>query len=284
MHYTAISGACSASGESECRPPWRELPSTLRRRTPGLRREELGGLAGVSADYIKRLEQGRARPSMAVLDALSRALRLSRAEYEHLCRLAGYAPAGEGCVPTHLGPGARRLLDRLDTGPVGIFTAAWTQLAANSSWAMLFYDPNAQRGHERNLVWREFLGFNDCVIDPEENKRFRASLVADLRAAVTRYPADRELTALIADLRSASTCFVQAWDATPPTTQSAPHAVIMHPQIGPIHMDYDILTIHHGDLRVALFTAEPDSDDAQRLALAHVIGLQDLSATEPHQL
>ncbi|MGW4247892.1 MmyB family transcriptional regulator [Nocardia sp. NPDC004722] len=119
-------------------------------------------------------------------------------------------------MPTHLGPGARRLLDRLDTGPVGIFTAAWTQLAANSSWTTLFYDPNAQRGHERNLVWREFIGMNDCVIDPEENNRFRASLVADLRAAATRYPADRDLTKLIADSRSASPCFVQAWDATPP--------------------------------------------------------------------
>ncbi|MFD6157371.1 helix-turn-helix domain-containing protein [Nocardia sp. NPDC060256] len=257
--------------------------STLGRRTPGLRREELGGLAGVSADYIKRLEQGRARPSMAVLDALSRALRLSRAEYEHLCTLAGYAPAGEGCAPTHLGPGARRLLDRLDNGPVGVFTAAWTQLAANPSWTTLFYDPNAQRGHERNLAWREFTGLNQCVVDPEENKRFRASLVADLRAAAARYPADQELTKLIAALRSVSDCFAQAWDTAPPTMHSVHRAVILHPQVGPIHLDYDILTIHSGDLRVAVFTAEPDSDDAQRLALAHVIGLQDFSATEPHQ-
>ncbi|MFB8276015.1 helix-turn-helix domain-containing protein [Nocardia colli] len=258
--------------------------STNGRRTPGLRREELGGLAGVSPDYIKRLEQGRARPSIAVLDALSRALRLSRPEYERLCTLAGYAPAGEGCVPTHLGPGARRLLDRLDNGPVGVFTAAWTQLAANSAWATLFYDPNTQRGIERNLAWREFTGLNNCVTDPAENERFRAALVADLRTAATRYPADRALTELLAELRAVSSSFVQAWDAASPTMQSVHRAVVVHPQVGPIHLDYDILTIHTGDLRVALFTAEPGSDDAQRLALADVIGLQDLSATEPTQL
>lgn len=67
------------------------VPPSMRRRTPGLRREDLGHLAGVSADYIKRLEQGRARPSRSVLGALSRALRLSREEYEHFCALAGYA-------------------------------------------------------------------------------------------------------------------------------------------------------------------------------------------------
>ncbi len=255
--------------------------STVRRRTPGLRREELGALAGVSADYIKRLEQGRARPSMPVLDALSRALRLSREEYEHFCALAGHAPAGEGCVPTYLGPGARRLLDRFDSGAVGVFTAAWTQLAANSSWAALHGDPSAARGWERNLVWCEFAGINDCLDDPADTERFRASLVADLRAAVARYPAERELTALIAALRSTSSAFDRAWNSAPVTAHGVHRARVVHPQVGPLMLDLDILTIHDGDLRVALFTAEPGSTDAERLALVNVLGLQDLSALEP---
>ncbi|RJQ81066.1 XRE family transcriptional regulator [Pseudonocardiaceae bacterium YIM PH 21723] len=269
---------------------WREsvppalagLPgSTVRRRTPGLRREELGGLVGVSADYIKRLEQGRARPSKPVLDALSRGLRLSREEYEHLCALAGHAPAGEGCVPTHLGSGARRLLDRLGTGPVAVFTAAWTRLAANSSWAALFGDPTTAVGLERNLVWREFTGLNDCIDDPADAERFRASLVADLRAAVTRYPADRELAELVAVLRSASDAFERAWNGTPVSAYGIHRALVVHPQVGPLRLDLDILTIHGDDLRVALFTAQPGSTDADRLALVDVLGLQDMSASEP---
>ena len=255
--------------------------STVRRRTPGLRREELGGLAGVSADYVKRLEQGRARPSMPVLDALSRALRLTREEYEHFCALAGHVPAGEGCVPTHLGSGARRLLDRLDAGPVGVFSAAWTQLAANASWAALIGDPSAARGRERNLAWCEFTGINDCLEDPDDAERFRASLVADLRAAVARYPADRELAELVGALRQASSAFERAWSAAPTTAHGVHRAVIVHPQVGPLRLDLDLLTLHGADLRVVLFTATPGSEDAERLALVEVIGLQDLSADEP---
>lgn len=255
--------------------------SATRRRTPGLRREELGALAGVSADYIRRLEQGRARPSLPVLKGLSRALRLSRGEYEHFCALAGHAPAGEGCVPTHLGSSARRLLDRLDAGPVGVFTASWTQLAANASWAALFGDLNRVRGHERNLVWREFTGMNECLEDPADAERFRASLVADLRAAVGRYPADRELAALLAALRSASDAFERAWRSAPVNAHGVHRALVVHPQVGPLHLDLDILTLHGGDLRVALFTATPNSEDAGRLALVEVLGIQDFSASEP---
>jgi hypothetical protein len=218
---------------------------------------------------------------MPVLDALSRALRLSREEYEHFCALAGHAPAGEGCVPTHLGPGARRLLDRLDAGPVGVFTAAWTQLAANPSWAALFGDPSAARGRERNLAWCEFTGITHCIEDPADAERYRASLVAELRAAVARYPSDRELAELVAALRSASSAFDQAWGGAPVTAHGVHRALIVHPLVGPLRLDLDILTIHGGDLRVALFTAKPGSDDAERLALVDVLGLQDLAAAEP---
>jgi transcriptional regulator with XRE-family HTH domain len=111
------------------------------RRSPGLRREELAALASVSPDYIKRLEQGRARPSPAVLDSLARALRLTRAEYEYFCVLAGQAATRTGQVPRHIGPGAQRLLDRLTDVPAAVYDAAWTMLACNASWAALLGDP-----------------------------------------------------------------------------------------------------------------------------------------------
>src|SRR3954447_15487531 len=86
------------------------------RRVRGLRREELAELAGVSADYVRRLEQGRSHPSAGVVHAIARALRVGRADYERLCALAGYA-AADGRVPAEAGAGAMRLLERFDDTP-----------------------------------------------------------------------------------------------------------------------------------------------------------------------
>ncbi|HEX4246777.1 MAG TPA: transcriptional regulator, partial [Pseudonocardia sp.] len=151
----------------------------------------------------------------------------------------------------------------------------------NPSWAALFGDPSAARGRERNLAWREFTGINHCIEDPADAERYRASLVADLRTTVARYPSDRELAELVAALRSTSSAFDQAWSGAPVTAHGVHRVMIVHPQVGPLRLDLDILTIHGGDLRVALFTAKPGSDDAERLALVEVLGLQDLSAGEP---
>ena len=157
------------------------------RRSPGLRREELASLASISPDYIKRLEQGRARPSAAVLDSLARALRLTRAEYEYFCVLAGQAATRTGHVPRHIGPGAQRLLDRLTDVPAAVYDAAWTMLASNASWAALLGDPAALRGRERNRVWRHFTGQSSHVFTTlDEAEHFEALLVGDLRATAGR--------------------------------------------------------------------------------------------------
>jgi len=94
------------------------IASGSRRRTVGLRREELAELSEVSADYIKRLEQGRARPSLQVLKSLARALALTRAEYEHLCILTDHSVAQPGQVNRRIGTVTRELLDRLENVPV----------------------------------------------------------------------------------------------------------------------------------------------------------------------
>lgn len=102
------------------------------RRAAGLRREELALLAGISVDYVTRLEQGRAtNPSEQVVEALGRALRLSATEREHLFHVAGLVPPGQGTVPAYITPSVHRMLDRLTGTPVAVFDAAWTQLLAN---------------------------------------------------------------------------------------------------------------------------------------------------------
>src|SRR4051812_14982945 len=119
------------------------LPGGGHRRAAGLRREELALLAGISVDYITRLEQGRAaNPSEQVVEALGRALRVSAAEREHLFQVAGLVPPGRGMVPTHITPGVHRMLDRLAGTPVAVYDAAWNLLLANPLYAALLGDPS----------------------------------------------------------------------------------------------------------------------------------------------
>jgi transcriptional regulator with XRE-family HTH domain len=255
------------------------LPSGGHRRAPGLRREELAALAGLSVDYLTRLEQGRAEhPSAQVLASIARALRLSRDEREHLFRVAGQAAPGTGQVPSFLTPGIQRLLDRLVDVPVGVYDAAWNLLAWNPLWAALQGDASAHTGRDRNLIWRYFAGGPARIVrHADAQAEFDRDMVADLRTAAGRYPDDRDLLALVADLRQASDRFAELWDAHHVAVHTADRKTVIHPLIGPITLDCDVLTVQGSDLRVIAYTAEPGSPDADRLALLGVVGLQSLT-------
>ena len=161
-------------------------------------------LAGISVDYVTRLEQGRAaNPSAQVVEALARALRLSPAERAHLFRLAGLVPPGPETVPTYITPSVQRLLDRLTGTPVAVYDASWTLLVANPACAALMGDPSGWRGFERNRLWRHFVSPGSRVRrTPEDLHASEAAMVADLRAAAARYPADQQLRRLVAELHS----------------------------------------------------------------------------------
>ncbi|MET0474604.1 MAG: helix-turn-helix domain-containing protein, partial [Mycobacterium sp.] len=156
------------------------LPVGGHRRAAGLRREELAQLAGISVDYVTRLEQGRAaNPSEQVVEALGRALRLSSAERVHLFHVAGLVPPGQGTVPAYITPGVQRMLDRLTTTPVAVFDAAATLLLASPLYTALMGE---QLGNERNAVWRNFLGAGSRVRHtPESLRELQSAQVAALR-------------------------------------------------------------------------------------------------------
>jgi transcriptional regulator with XRE-family HTH domain len=256
------------------------VPVGGRRRAAGLRREELAGLAGISVDYLTRLEQGRATsPSSQVVEALARALRLSDTERELLFRLAGQAVPGLDVVPTRITPSVQRLLDRLSHTPVAVRDAACNLIVANQPYDALMGATTSWRGLERNGVWRNLLGLgNRTVHTPEEQARFESLLVADLRMTAARYPADRELKRLIAELTSHSPRFVELWESGEvgsPQDQSR-HKIIDHPDVGLITLDCDALIVAGDDLRITVYTAEPGTEDAERLALAIVLGTQAL--------
>ena len=256
------------------------LPSGGRRRASGLRREELAQLAGISVDYVMRLEQGRAtNPSSQVVEALARALRLSAAEREHLYRLVGLAPPSPKTVPTFIPPSVQRLLDRLAGTPVAVYDATWTLLVANPPYTALMGDSSRWRGQELNGVWRHFLGPGYGIeYTPEALRAFETALVADLRAAAQRYPADRRLRSLIAELRQKSDRFAELWDSGAVGIHEAARKTIDHPLVGPVTLDCDVLSVAGSDLRIMVYTAEPGSEDAERLALLMVVGTQAIGA------
>ncbi|WP_345556292.1 helix-turn-helix transcriptional regulator [Streptomonospora halophila] len=260
---------------------WRDhvLPQAVglsaggRRRTAGLRREELSQLAGISADYIIRLEQGRAtNPSRQIVEALACALRLTQDERDHLFRLAGLAPPRPGTVPQHITPGVHRMLDRLTGTPVAVFDAAWNQLLANSLYTALMGE---WHGNDLNAVWRNFLNPYNRVRHTTESKgALQAAQVADLRRTAGLYPDDAHLRSLIAELRGRSTQFDNLWESAAVGEHEAGRKTIDHPQVGALTLDCDVLSVAGSDLRIMVYTAQPGTEGADRLALLSVIGTQ----------
>jgi transcriptional regulator with XRE-family HTH domain len=253
------------------------LPVGDRRRAAGLRREELALLAGISVDYVTRLEQGRAtNPSEQVVEALGRALRLSGTEREHLFHAAGLVPPGRGTVPAFITPSVQRMLDRLTGTPVAVSDAAWTLLLANPLYTALMGE---RHGNERNAVWRTFLGTPGRVRHSTLSRRsLEAAQVCELRAAANRYPADVRLRRLIAELRANSDRFAELWDAGTVARHEASSKTIDHPQVGPLTLDCDLLSVAGSDLRIMVYTAESGTQDAERLALLSVLGTQTMTA------
>ncbi len=247
-----------------------------RRRSPGLRREELAGLAGVSVDYLVRLEQGRAaNPSPQVLAALARALRLTSAERDLLYACAGVTAPLTGVVPRHISPGLQRVLDRLADTPVGVYTATWELVTANPLWQALFGEREQRTGRDANLIWRFFTHEESSIARTSgEYEQHAVTMVSDLHDAAARYRDDAELAGMIGDLRASSDWFARLWDNYTVSRQISDRKTVLSPAVGPVTVDCDILTAPDSDLRLVVYTARPGSEDASKLDLLRVAGLQ----------
>ena len=269
-------GGCLRAWRDRLRPADAGLPAGGSRRVPGLRREEVAQLAGVSLDYLSRLEQGRATsPSASVLASLARALRLTDEERAHLFRLAGHAEPSTGTINRHIGPSVQRLLDRLADVPVLVMDASGTVLAANDLAVALTGDFSGTSDRDRNLAWRHFTGGPSRIVrTKDEHAAASAQVVADLRDAFGRYPADEQLAALVDDLRATSARFAELWAQHPVAQRTASKKTISHPEVGLVTVDCDVLRVEGSDLRLVVYSAPPGSRDADALALLSAIGLQ----------
>jgi len=271
-------GSCLRAWRERITPATVGLPERGHRRTAGLRREEVAALAGMSVDYLVRLEQGRAvNPSPQIAASLARALRLTDSERDHLYRVAGHAPPGRHQVPNHITPGVQRLLDRLDAA-VSVHDASWSVVAWNPVWAALMGDPSALGRRDGNIVWRHFSGAPTRIVrTPAQAAAFERTCVSDLRSALGRYPDDEGLAALVGELRRTFERFEALWSTGEVAVHHDDRKTIDHPEVGRLTVDCDVLTVAGSDLRVIAYTAQPGSVDQDLFDLIRVIGLQRLS-------
>lgn len=254
------------------------LPAGARRRTPGLRRDEVAQLAFISTEYYTRLEQARSpHPSREVLAGLSRALRLTDAEGDHLHRLAGIEPAAAPGPPRVVRQSILDLLQRLPNAAAIVVSATYEVLAWNDLACALMEDFSALPRRDRNLARRAFLGPHPegrrlyGVSDADE---FARTCALQLRTAATRYPDDPDTSQLIAELHTRSREFAALWDAHDVCARPTLCKTFTHPTVGPISVNCDSLDVADRDQRVVIYTAEPGSRSEEAMRLLSVVGTQ----------
>ena len=244
------------------------LPNGGRRRTPGLRREEVAQLAGMGVTWYTWLEQGReVRASLDVLEALARALRLSQAERTHLVLLGRGEEAPPCKLPAErVSPTLRRLIKNLGPNPAYILGRRWDYLAWNEAACALLGDladiPRASRNH----AWLTFTdpARREMFTDWERSSRL---LVAKFRADSARHIGDPEFESLITALRKTSPEFSRAWNRHEVSQSGEGRKDLRHPTAGMLSFAHAVF--HPAEVpeqRLILYSPLPDNDTPAKLA------------------
>lgn len=258
------------------------LPAGPRRRTPGLRRDEVAHMAFISTEYYTRLEQARGpRPSREVLSGLVRALRMSDGESRYLHRLAGVEHAAPSGPPVHVRQSLHDLLRRLPLAAGIVVSATYDVIAWNELACALMEDFSALNPRDRNVARRAFLGPDSHgqrlwgLFSPGE---FGEICVQHLRAAAARYPNDPQTSALIAELQSGSDEFACLWQRREVGARTITRKTFAHPVVGPMSLNCDTLDVADRDQRLFLYSADPGSPAEEALRLLSVVGTQSMDA------
>jgi transcriptional regulator with XRE-family HTH domain len=246
-----------------------------RRRTRGLRREEVASLCSMSTDYYTRLEQRRGpQPSVQMLGAIARGMRLTLDERDHLFLLAGHAPPPRTARSGHVNPGMMRIIERLDC-PAAIVSDLGETLVQNPMAIALMGDLTRFKGMDRALPYRWFTDPVQRRLYPDEDHAYQSrTMVADLRSVLAQRPDDAEAVELVEKLRERSDEFAGLWDEHKVAVRRGGRKRIVQPELGVIELDCQVLTAEEQGQRLLVFTATPGSEDADKLELLKVIGNQ----------
>lgn len=250
-----------------------------RRRTSGLRREEVAALSDMSVDYYSRLEQQRGpQPSEQMLAAIARGLRLSLGERDHLFRLAGHTPptriAGSD---SHVSPGLMRVLDRLADTPAQVMSELGETLAQTPAARALFGDETRFQGHMRSVVYRWFVDPDSRLVYPvEDHPMHSRAFVSNIRAVYARLGARSRAGAIVADLLERSPEFRAVWEAHEVGDASARDKRLQHPETGVMELQCQMLVDPDQGQTLLVMTAQPGTDSYEKLQLLTVLGTQRL--------
>lgn len=254
------------------------LAPGTRRRTPGLRRDEVALLAGVSTDYYTRMEQARGpRPSVQVLGALARALRLTDTERDHLYHLCGHEPPRSG--DPHVGPGLLHVLSKLDDTPACVISDLGEVLVQNRVHVVLMgRDLAHRRGLDRCVPWLWFTTEDERARFPREDwEGLSRKHVADLRATAARRSGDADVTELVRRLRADSPEFERLWNEHEIRAEAGYDKRIIHPEVGLVELVCEPLLTPSASRHLLVYYPRPGTDAQEKLDLLRVIGTQVLS-------
>ena len=247
-----------------------------RRRTPGLRREEVAELCDMSVDYLARLERGAGpQPSEQMAAAVARGLRLTPAERDHLYLLCGHRPPGRHLRDEHVSPGLMRVLDRMQDTPVQVMGPLGETLLQTPPAVALLGPQTHFRGRARSAVYR---WFTDPAARqrylPEDHERTGRVSVAMLRAAAAQQGAGSPAAHLVQTLLPGSEEFAVLWERQEVGIRWSDLKRFVHPQVGRI--DVFCHHLHDPDQLQSLlvFTAAPGTEDHQKLQLLAVLGTE----------
>ena len=250
------------------------LPRGPRRRTGGLRREEVAALSGLSTDYYSRIEQQRGpHPSEQMLAALARGLRLSLDERDHLLVLGGYAAPQRSRIGDHVDAGIMRVLDRLQDTPAMVISGLGETLVQTPPAVALFGDETAYEGLDRHVVHRWFT-------DPASRRVYREQdhplhgrqFVADLRSALVREGPGSRAQELVDALLARSDEFAAVWAEHQVGRRHSKVKHLMHPEVGELEVYCQVLHDSDQSQGLLVFTAVPGSPSYERLQLLSVLG------------
>ena len=254
-----------------------------RRRTAGLRREEVAQLATMSANYYTRLEQRRGpQPSAQMLAAMARALRLTADERDYLYRVAGHSAPDRVAVTDYVAPGLLRIFDRLADTPAVIFNALGETLVQNEPARALLGDASDLEGMERSSYYRWF-------VHPEQERsrypvqdrdRQSRAQVASLRVAYGLLGATSRAGEMVRELIARSPEFARLWEAHEVSRRFDDHKVLVHPRIGPIEVDCQVLLTEDESQALLVLTAAPRSEAESKLKLLTVLGTQQFAGEQ----
>jgi transcriptional regulator with XRE-family HTH domain len=245
------------------------LPGGGRRRTPGLRREEVAQLAGVGTTWYTWLEQGRdVRASTSVLESIAGALQMTPAERSHLLLLGrGEEAVVERSPQEELHPTIKRLVENLTPNPACITGRRFDFLAWNDAHAAVFGDPGEMPDGRRNLIWSIFMDPARRKLHAEWNQGARR-LVARFRAQAARYVGDPDFEDLIEALQEGSPEFRKWWGLHEVASSGVGRKVLKHPEVGKLVFEH--ASFHpadeNPDLRLVLYTPTPIANTPEKLA------------------